>query len=289
MSNIKEIVERMNSANAMRQITKTMQLIAVSRFNKAQQNLISIRNYEKYLDDVKSKILTDIENEEIKKYRIREKNDNLLLVSLSADKGFCGSFNTQVIKKTIEVFNDNREKFKNIDILPVGKKAFTFFKKNEYKIVENFNDVISKLKIERIHEFADWLMNSFLSGQYDRILFVYNSFKNAASQEIKVSQFLPMLIEVENKEHWYAEEYLFEPSKMELLKAFIPFKLRTEAAHLLFESNASEQGARMTNMTKSTDNADALIKALRIQYNQSRQAMITNEIIEISAGANAVK
>ena len=289
MSNIKEIVERINSANSMRQITKTMQLIAVSKFNKAQQNLLSIRNYEKYLNGVRDKILTDINNEEIKKYRIRTEHNNLLLVTLSADKGFCGSFNSSVIKKTVEIFNSNKSKFENIDILPVGKKAYSFFKKNDYKIVNDFNDVLSKLKISEMHKFAEWLRNSFLSCRYDKILFIYNSFKIASSQEVQVHQFLPMLINVEVANIGYEEEYLFEPSKDELLQAFVPFKLKTEVAHLLFESNASEQGARMTNMTKSTDNADALIKELRIQYNQSRQAMITNEIIEISAGANAIK
>ena len=288
MPNIKEIVERMHSANSMRQITKTMQLIAASKFNRAQQNLLKIKNYEKYLNDVKCKILTDINDGAIKKYRVREKKDNLLLVAFSADKGFCGSFNSSIIKKTVEVFNSNTENFKNIEILPVGKKAFSFFKKNGFKIVGKFSDVISKLKIENVHSFAEWLIENFLESKYDKILIVFNSFKNAASQEISVHQFLPMIVEVEEGKP-YPDEYIFEPSKLEILKSFIPFKLKTELAHLVFESNASEQGARMTNMTKATDNADALIKSLRMQYNQSRQAMITNEIIEISAGANAIK
>ena len=128
----------------------------------------------------------------------------------------------------------------------------------------------------------------FLENRYDKVLIVFNSFKNAASQEVTVKQFLPMEIE-EQEEKVFPEEYIFEPSRSEILESFIPFVLKTELTHLLFESNASEQGARMTNMMKSTDNADALIKSLRILYNQSRQAMITNEIIEISAGANAIK
>ena len=288
MPNIKDIVVRMNSVNSMRQITKTMQLIAASKFGKAQQNLLKIKNYEKYLNEIGNKILTDINDEIIKKYRFRDAKDNLLLVVFSADKGFCGSFNSSVIKKTVEVFYNNTENYKNIDILPVGKKALAYFKKNNFKIINDFSDIFAKLQVEKIHEFAEWLRLGFLENRYDKVLIVFNSFKNAASQEVTVKQFLPMVIE-EQEEKVFPEEYIFEPSRSEILESFIPFVLKTELTHLLFESNASEQGARMTNMMKSTDNADALIKSLRILYNQSRQAMITNEIIEISAGANAIK
>lgn len=288
MPNIKDIVVRMNSVNSMRQITKTMQLIAASKFGKAQQNLLKIKNYEKYLNEIGNKILTDINDEIIKKYRFRDAKDNLLLIVFSADKGFCGSFNSSVIKKTVEVFNNNTENYKNIDILPVGKKALAYFKKNNFKIINDFSDIFAKLQVEKIHEFAEWLRLGFLENRYDKVLIVFNSFKNAASQEVTVKQFLPMVIE-EQEEKVFPEEYIFEPSRLEVLESFIPFVLKTELTHLLFESNASEQGARMTNMMKSTDNADALIKSLRILYNQSRQAMITNEIIEISAGANAIK
>lgn len=288
MPNIKDIVVRMNSVNSMRQITKTMQLIAASKFGKAQQNLLKIKNYEKYLNEIGNKILTDINDEIIKKYRFRDAKDNLLLIVFSADKGFCGSFNSSVIKKTVEVFNNNTENYKNIDILPIGKKALAYFKKNNFKIINDFSDIFAKLQVEKIHEFAEWLRLGFLENRYDKVLIVFNSFKNAASQEVTVKQFLPMVIE-EQEEKVFPEEYIFEPSRLEILESFIPFVLKTELTHLLFESNASEQGARMTNMMKSTDNADALIKSLRILYNQSRQAMITNEIIEISAGANAIK
>ena len=288
MPNIKDIVVRMNSVNSMRQITKTMQLIAASKFGKAQQNLLKIKNYEKYLNEIGNKILTDINDEIIKKYRFRDAKDNLLLIVFSADKGFCGSFNSSVIKKTVEVFNKNTENYKNIDILPVGKKALAYFKKNNFKIINDFSDIFAKLQVEKIHEFAEWLRLGFLENRYDKVLIVFNSFKNAASQEVTVKQFVPMVIE-EQEEKVFPEEYIFEPSRSEILESFIPFVLKTELTHLLFESNASEQGARMTNMMKSTDNADALIKSLRILYNQSRQAMITNEIIEISAGANAIK
>lgn len=288
MPNIKDIVVRMNSVNSMRQITKTMQLIAASKFGKAQQNLLKIKNYEKYLNEIGNKILTDINDEIIKKYRFRDAKENLLLIVFSADKGFCGSFNSSVIKKTVEVFNKNTENYKNIDILPIGKKALAYFKKNNFKIINDFSDIFAKLQVEKIHEFAEWLRLGFLENRYDKVLIVFNSFKNAASQEVTVKQFLPMVIE-EQEEKVFPEEYIFEPSRSEILESFIPFVLKTELTHLLFESNASEQGARMTNMMKSTDNADALIKSLRILYNQSRQAMITNEIIEISAGANAIK
>lgn len=288
MPNIKDIVVRMNSVNSMRQITKTMQLIAASKFGKAQQNLLKIKNYEKYLNEIGNKILTDINDEIIKKYRFRDAKENLLLIVFSADKGFCGSFNSSVIKKTVEVFNNNTENYKNIDILPIGKKALAYFKKNNFKIINDFSDIFAKLQVEKIHEFAEWLRLGFLENRYDKVLIVFNSFKNAASQEVTVKQFLPMVIE-EQEEKVFPEEYIFEPSRSEILESFIPFVLKTELTHLLFESNASEQGARMTNMMKSTDNADALIKSLRILYNQSRQAMITNEIIEISAGANAIK
>ena len=288
MPNIKDIVVRMNSVNSMRQITKTMQLIAASKFGKAQQNLLKIKNYEKYLNEIGNKILTDINDEIIKKYRFRDAKENLLLIVFSADKGFCGSFNSSVIKKTVEVFNKNTENYKNIDILPIGKKALAYFKKNNFKIINDFSDIFAKLQVEKIHEFAEWLRLGFLENRYDKVFIVFNSFKNAASQEVTVKQFLPMVIE-EQEEKVFPEEYIFEPSRLEILESFIPFVLKTELTHLLFESNASEQGARMTNMMKSTDNADALIKSLRILYNQSRQAMITNEIIEISAGANAIK
>ncbi len=287
MPNIKEIVNRMHSVSSMRQITKTMKLIAASKFNRAQQNLFKVRHYEQFIEDMRDKILGDVNETNIKKFCSREKKDNLLLVVCTADKGFCGSFNNATIKKALEQFNVQKEVFKKITVLPIGRKAYMHFKKNDFEIVEEFNDIIAKLDQDKICDFSQWLIQNFLDETYDEIVFVYNKFKNAASQTITTRTFLPMNIVVEEK--LFPEEFIFEPSKGEVIDAFIPFFLQTDLTRILFESNASEQGARMTSMTKATDNADALIKALRIQYNQSRQATITNEIIEISAGANAIK
>jgi F-type H+-transporting ATPase subunit gamma len=293
MANIKEIVERMHSVESMQQITKTMKLVAASKFNRAQQNLLDIRPYEQQLVEILNRTLNSsdavLELEVVKKFTLRTQKNNLLIIAISADKGFCGAFNNNVNKKVMATYKQNINIYKHVDILPLGRKIYTFCKRSEMNIIDDFVDVMHTIDIDQIESMTDWIVSAFISEQYDNVIVVYNKFVNAASQVITAQQYLPIILNTTNDNTSVNEDYIFEPSQGKILETLIPFTLRTQMLHYVFESNASEQGSRMTNMSKATDNADALIKVLRIQYNQSRQAIITNEIIEISAGAKCVR
>lgn len=308
MANIKELLERINSVSSMQQITKTMKLVSVSKFNKAQQRLFSLRPYQDLLSMILSKILKSEQglqdNELLSRWSQTQNSqtdkDNHLIVVITADKGFCGSFNNSICKKTLQHIEQLKKENPNTNLrlLLIGKKAYNFFKKLKYEFITDYIDVMNHLDDQQeINKILNYLVNSYSEGVYNKIFVIYNKFINAATQVAQIDTYLPFdindlqkLHENNNNENKLQQDefIIFEPSQDEIINDFIPFYLRIKFQKLLCESYASEQASRMTNMSKATDNADALLKSLRIAYNQMRQAAITSEIIEISVGSKAV-
>lgn len=289
MSNIKEIVSRIHSINSTQQITKTMKLVAAAKFTKAQHQLLQLRPYAHQLSTITNQVLVHTDPLLLQMYIRSSKVPRILLVVMSADKGLCGSFNANIIKKTEAYLKEHSSLApKQIDLLFIGKKAYTYFQKKDYPLITTYQSISKQLQFEAVGQVADWMINAFITQQYDRIDFIYNLFGNAATQFVQVEPFLPLVhpLAITPGDH---NHYIYEPSQAALVEMLIPLTLSMQLYQALLESTASEHGARMTTMTKASDNAEALLKTLRITYNKTRQASITNEILEIAAGTEALK
>jgi F-type H+-transporting ATPase subunit gamma len=209
------------------------------------------------------------------------------LIAITSDKGLCGAFNTNVLKATSAAIA-GQFAGAEITVMPVGKKSFEFFKKSKYPLIEEFQGLFHDLSIDKIRDAANYAMNAFVKGEFDHVVLVFNEFKNVATQVVRSEQFLPMASEEIKGEKAPEIDYLLEPSREFIIQELVPKALRVQFYKAILESNASEHGARMTAMDKATENAGELLKELRLLYNRSRQAAITNEILEIVSGANAL-
>jgi F-type H+-transporting ATPase subunit gamma len=211
----------------------------------------------------------------------------VLLVPVTSDKGLCGAFNTNILKATNAAI---KEQFSGaeISILPIGKKSYEYYKKSDYHLIDTYFGIFQQLSFEAVKEAASFAMSGFLAGDYDQVFLVFNEFKNVATQEIRVEQFLPMAASASDQVNTAETDYLLEPSRTYIIEELVPISLRIQFYKAVLESNASEHGARMTAMDKATENAGELLKELKLMYNRTRQAAITNEILEIVAGANAL-
>lgn len=295
MANLKEIRNRITSVQSTQQITKAMKMVAAAKLRKAQEAIEQMRPYANKLNGILNNVSAAMENTSIEnKYAVaKEEVNNVLIVVISSDKGLCGAFNSQVFKavnKLIANKYQTQHANGNVTLLTLGTKGRDFFKKRQHNLNTEFVDVFKKLSFDYVKEAAEFAMNGFVNGKFDKVEIVYNEFKNVALQIVNVEQFLPIVEEVkENKEeNSTAGDYIFEPSKEYIAKELIPKSLKIQFYKAVLDSNASEMGARMTAMDKATDNAGELIKSLRLEYNRSRQAAITTEILEIVAGAEAL-
>ena len=212
---------------------------------------------------------------------------NVLIIPVTSDKGLCGAFNTNIIK-AVNLAIARQFADKDITILPIGKKAFEAFKKRDFKLVSEFSQLFHELTFDNARNAAEFAMNAFIAGEYDQVVLVFNEFKNVATQEVVVEQFLPMSKDDSAEEKTAETDYILEPSRAYIIEELVPTSLKIQFYKAVLESNASEHGARMTAMDKATDNAGELLKELRLMYNRTRQAAITNEILEIVSGANAL-
>ena len=290
MPNIKEIVSRISSVNSTQQITKAMKMVAAAKLNKAQQRLMHIRPYAKKLSDILLQTLNSTETNLYEQYTNQRQVQKLLLIVISSDKGLCGSFNANIIKKTegyLKQFLDTSTS--QIDLLIIGKKALTFFQKKNYNLITSYNDLATKLNFITTSKAADLITDAFLNHTYDRVELIYNKFISTTNQVVEVENLLPISFHTSSIDTTNIyDTYTYEPSKQAMLEKMIPLYLQTALYKALVESNASEQGSRMTTMSKATDNAETLLRVLRIYYNKTRQAAITNEISEITAGAESL-
>ncbi len=281
MASLKEIRNRISSVNSTRQITSAMKMVSAAKFKRAQDAIIQMRPYAEKLTGILSHLSAGpdtIESVYTEKRAIKK----VLLVSISSNRGLCGAFNSNVFKATRELA-DKTYANASVEVLPLGKKAGELMKKNGYLINKLAINPFDNLTYEETGAIANQLMEAYATGEYDKVVMVYNTLRNAAVQIIRKECFLPIGISEEA-----TADYLFEPGRQQIMDQLIPQCLRTQLFKALLDSNASEHGARMTAMHKATDNATELSKELRLTYNKLRQASITNEILEIVGGAEAL-
>jgi F-type H+-transporting ATPase subunit gamma len=291
MANLKEIRTRISSVISTRQITSAMKMVSAAKLRKAQDAIILMRPYAVQLHEVLRKLSDNTIDGDDNEFSPHKETNKILLVAISSNKGLCGAFNSNVAKTIISLIEEKYNsayKAGDVDIICIGKKAAEIIRAKGYRIFENHHEIFDKLAFERTINLTDSIINSYKTGKYDIVDIVYNEFKNAGVQQLTCEQFLPILAnqtDLGSKEK--NEDYILEPSGEYIIKVLIPKLLRIQLFKALLDSNASEHGARMTAMHKATDNASEMIKQLNLDYNKARQASITNEILEIVAGAEA--
>ncbi len=285
MANLKEIRNRITSVSSTMQITSAMKMVSAAKLKKAQDAITAMRPYAEKLTELLQNLSSTLDGDAGGEYTKQREINNVLVVAITSNRGLCGAFNTNVIKQA-KVVADSYEG-KQVDIFAIGKKGNDILRKT-YTVVENRSDVFDNLTFDNVSEIAQTLTDKFLSGDYDRIEIVYNEFKNAATQIVRTQQFLP-LAPIQSDVVASTGDYIFEPSKEEIVLTLIPKSLKTQLYKSIRDSFASEHGARMTAMHKATDNATDLRDQLKLTYNKARQAAITNEILEIVGGAEALK
>lgn len=297
MANLKEVRNRITSVNSTRQITSAMKLVSAAKLKKAQDAITKMRPYSNKLTEILQNLSQSMEGGEGAYSKQREVK-NILLVVVNSNRGLCGGFNANVIKRANLAIENQYKALSesgNVHVITVGKKATQFFSKRKVNLISSHDDIFNAISFEGIIPVAEEVMQLFAEGKVDKVEFFYNQFKSAGTQIVQQEQYLPVVsiepVKTEKKEETNktTPDYIFEPSKEEILKNLIPLSLKTQFFKVILDSNASEHGARMTAMHKATDNAGELLKALKLSYNKARQAAITGEILEISAGAESLK
>ncbi len=284
MANLKEIRNRITSVSSTMQITSAMKMVSAAKLKKAQDAITAMRPYSEKLTQLLQDLSASIEGDVAGKYSEERAVNNVLIVAITSNRGLCGAFNSNVIKETYQLAQ-TKYAGKKIDFLTIGKKGNDILRKSE-TVIQNSSAVFDDLTYENVAEIAEYLMQLFADGKYDRIELVYNQFKNAATQIVMKEQFLPIV--AQQSESIATTDYIFEPSKEEIILELIPRMLKTQLFKAIRDSFAAEHGARMTAMHKATDNATDLRNQLKLTYNKARQAAITNEILEIVGGAEAL-
>jgi len=292
MSNLKEIRNRISSVSSTRQITSAMKMVSAAKLRRAQDAILQMRPYADKLYDILKSISNSLENEADNVFGQERQVNNVLIVLITSNRGLCGAFNSQAIKLAVELAKVKYAKQLargNVYFMAFGKKGCDFLRAGQYKLVESHNEIFDNLTFENVAPVATEIMESFSRGQYDRIELVYNQFKNAAVQILTQEQYLPVKVDDEGDDFvGYGFDYIYEPNMEVMINELIPRSLKIQLYKALLDSHAAEFGARMTAMHKATDNATELIKDLRLTYNKARQASITNEILEIVGGAEAL-
>jgi F-type H+-transporting ATPase subunit gamma len=283
MANLKEIRNRITSVSSTMQITSAMKMVSAAKLKKAQDAITAMRPYAEKLTELLQNVSASLDGENSSKYADQRPVNKVLIVAITSNRGLSGAFNTNVVKQTRTIVENYSGK--KVDFVTIGKKGNDIIKKAN-NVIKNNNGVFDNLTFHNVAIIAEELMQLFVEGQYDKIELVYNQFKNAATQIIITEQFLPIVpIQTSSKNQ---VDYLFEPSKEQIIEELIPLSLKTQLYKAIRDSFASEHGARMTAMHKATDNATELRNQLKLTYNKARQAAITNEILEIVGGAEAL-
>ena len=285
MANLKEIRNRIVSIGSTMQITRAMKMVSAAKLKKAQDAITQMRPYANKLTELLQNLSASLDDDATGVYSTQREVSNVLLVVITSNRGLCGGFNSSIIKATKKHIANNYTN-NNVELFTIGKKGDAVLAK-DFKVFENNIEVFDDLTFDNVALIAEKLMAQFTEGNYDKIEIIYNRFKNAATQIATVEQFLPILPIQGGKA--INTDYLFEPSKAEIILELIPKSLKTQLYKAIRDSYASEHGARMTAMHKATDNATELRDDLKLTYNKARQAAITNEILEIVGGAEALK
>jgi len=288
MPNLKEVKSRISSVVSTQQITKAMKMVAAARLRKAQDSIMQLRPYSEKLLEVMTNVsgLVD-ESVESEYHQVREV-ETVLVVVVTSDRGLCGSFNSNSIKAASQFVESQKQQGKEVVLMALGKKGYDHFRKRKYDVIGEHHEVFKQVGFDSVKVPAEAAMKGFREGTWDEVYLIYNEFKNVATQILRKERFLPITGDEDEQESIAEENYIFEPSKKEILEELIPKSLKIRFYRAVLESNAAEQGARMTAMDQATENASELLKDLRIMYNRTRQAAITKEINEIVAGADAL-
>jgi len=284
MANLKEIRNRISSVSSTMQITSAMKMVSAAKLKKAQDAITAMRPYADKLTELLQSLSATLDADSGSKFATQRDVNKVLIVAITSNRGLCGAFNSNIIKEVNRLASDvyaNQE----VAYVTIGKKANDALAK-QGTVIANKSEVFEDLTFENVSQIAEMLMDKFVTGEFDKIEIVYNKFKNAATQIVMTEQFLP-IVPIEGEANNNAD-YIFEPSKIEIVEQLIPKSLKTQLFKGIRDSFASEHGARMTAMHKATDNATELRDQLKLTYNKARQAAITNEILEIVGGAEAL-
>ena len=284
MANLKEIRNRITSVSSTMQITSAMKMVSAAKLKKAQDAITAMRPYADKLTELLQSLSATLDADTGSKFADQREVKRVLIVAISSNRGLCGAFNSNIIKQTNNLIS-NVYAGKDVSVLAIGKKINDAFGKRGI-VIANKSEIFDDLTFDNVAQIAEMLMDKFVTGEFDKIEIVYNKFKNAATQIVMTEQFLP-IVPVQREENANLD-YIFEPSKVEIVEELIPKSLKTQLYKGVRDSFASEHGARMTAMHKATDNATELRDQLKLTYNKARQAAITNEILEIVGGAEAL-
>ena len=284
MANLKEIRGRISSISSTMQITSAMKMVSAAKLKKAQDAIVMLRPYSEKLQEIIENVNAASDSDNVSPYAAEREVKRVLFITVSSNRGLAGAFNSSVIKE----LNHQLSTFDHVaaEVLTIGKKAFDAVRRGR-SLYDNQSALFDNLSFDHVANVTDRVMSDFKAGKFDKVFVVYNKFINAATQEVVTEQVLP--IAVPDKTTEINVDYIFEPGRQEILDALIPKSIKTQVFKAILDSVASEHGARMTAMHKATDNAQALKNDLVIFYNKARQAAITNEILEIVSGAEALK
>ncbi|EFK57290.1 ATP synthase F1 subunit gamma [Sphingobacterium spiritivorum] len=294
MANLKEVRNRITSVSSTQQITKAMKMVSAAKLKRATNAIVQLRPYATKLRDILADVSASVEGNDSPFTKDREPNKVLLIV-VSSNRGLAGAFNANVIKATNNlVASKYAEQLRkgNVSIIAIGKKGNDFYaKRDAYHVIANHSDLFAELNFENTSKITEFVMEQFKLGNFDRVEVIYNQFRNAAVQVLTAEQILPLLPGEDSKpkdKQPKEVDYIIEPSKEKIIEELIPKAIKTQLYKAILDSHASEHGARMTAMDKATENAGDLLKALKLSYNQARQAAITTELTEIVSGAAAL-
>lgn len=289
MANLKEVRTRIASVSSTQQITSAMKMVSAAKFRRAQNAIIGMRPYAAMLSEIVSDI--DVGDSIQTPYHRVRRVERVLLVVVTSNKGLCGAFNANVIKETSAQLEAYTRQGIEVKLITMGKRGSEFFAKQKDLVLESYDDLLDDATFDKVSELCERLMAQFVEDRYDRIDIIYNLFKNSLTQVLTTEPFLPVkpAEASASDEQSQRNDYIYEPSKQTILEELVPLTLRSQFYRIVLDSLASEHGARMNAMQKATDNASELLKELRLSYNKARQAAITNEIIEIVSGSEALK
>ena len=292
MANLKEVRNRIGSVSSTQQITKAMKMVSAAKLKRATNAIVQLRPYANKLKELLSNLSASLEDGSSPYLQQREPN-KVLVITVSSNRGLAGAFNANVIKTANTLIAEKySEQLKagNVSIVSIGKKTQEYYQRRKYNVIGNNNDVYNSLNFANVSLITESVMEGFLKGDYDRVELVYNQFKNAAVQFLVAEQLLPVPKAATAATEVKANQvdYILEPSQEEIVEQLIPKNIKIQVYKAVLDSNASEHGARMTAMDKATENAGDLLKALKLSYNQARQAAITTELTEIVSGAAAL-
>ena len=286
MANLKEIRNRIASVSSTMQITSAMKMVSAAKLKKAQDAITAMRPYSDKLTELIQDLSASADTDQPNPYTVVRQEEKILLVAITSNRGLCGAFNTNVIKETLRLSKEEFEG-KTVKLVTIGKKGSDILSKS-LPFKSSHDDVFDNLTFDNTAKVAESIMEAFAGSEYDKVALIYNRFKNAATQLITIEPFLP-IVSQSSEEETSNGDYIFEPSQAEIINELLPKSLKTQLFKAIRDSLASEHGARMTAMHKATDNATELRDQLKLTYNKARQAAITNEILEIVGGAEALK